>query len=358
MRTASPFPHRSPPRGSPVAAAASRNPRPPPCSPPSRCRPRPSAPSSGPPSTRPPAPFARAPPPCSPAKSWRMCARSPSRWATACARASSGHAGRAAIWTPMSAAPRPPMPKSKAPSPKPITAWRAPKPIWTWRRAPSNAWKSWRPRNPFRTRSSMKPRRASNRPRPPTRWPAPSAPSSIPNARRCSRRSAAPPSCATTPGSLRRSPVWSPPSPSNPEPGRPRRSAPHRRAGRRLPAGSIRGRIPLPFVKAGQSVEVALDSLDRRLTARVSEIVPAVDAASRAYIVKIDLPAAAQPALRHVRTRRVSPWARVKCWPFRPRPWWSAANCNRSSWWKTALRARAWSPPASAARPPWKCSPD
>jgi membrane fusion protein, multidrug efflux system len=46
----------------------------------------------------------------------------------------------------------------------------------------------------------------------------------------------------------------------------------------------------LPFVKAGQTVEVALEALDRRLTARVSEIVPAVDAASRAYTVKIDLP--------------------------------------------------------------------
>lgn len=46
----------------------------------------------------------------------------------------------------------------------------------------------------------------------------------------------------------------------------------------------------LPFVKAGQSVDVVLDSLDRRLAARVSEIVPAVDAASRAYLVKIDLP--------------------------------------------------------------------
>lgn len=47
----------------------------------------------------------------------------------------------------------------------------------------------------------------------------------------------------------------------------------------------------LPFVKTGQTVEVVLDALDRRLSARVSEIVPAVDAASRAYIVKIDLPA-------------------------------------------------------------------
>jgi RND family efflux transporter MFP subunit len=47
----------------------------------------------------------------------------------------------------------------------------------------------------------------------------------------------------------------------------------------------------LPFVKTGQAVEVALESLDRHLPARVSEIVPAVDSASRAYIVKIDLPA-------------------------------------------------------------------
>ena len=49
----------------------------------------------------------------------------------------------------------------------------------------------------------------------------------------------------------------------------------------------------MPFVKPGQAVEVTLEALDRRLTARVSEIVPAVDAASRAYIVKIDLPALA-----------------------------------------------------------------
>ena len=46
----------------------------------------------------------------------------------------------------------------------------------------------------------------------------------------------------------------------------------------------------LPFVKPGQTVDVALEALDRRLTSRVSEIVPAVDASSRAYTVKIDLP--------------------------------------------------------------------
>jgi len=43
-------------------------------------------------------------------------------------------------------------------------------------------------------------------------------------------------------------------------------------------------------VRAGQSVQVALEALNRTLEARVSEIVPAVEAASRSYIVKIDLP--------------------------------------------------------------------
>ena len=52
----------------------------------------------------------------------------------------------------------------------------------------------------------------------------------------------------------------------------------------------------LGAIRVGQAVSVTLDSMDRTLDARVSEIVPAVDAASRAYIVKIDLPAV--PALR------------------------------------------------------------
>lgn len=47
----------------------------------------------------------------------------------------------------------------------------------------------------------------------------------------------------------------------------------------------------LPQVKLGQAVTVALEALDRRFNARVSEIVPAVDEASRSYTVKIDLPA-------------------------------------------------------------------
>jgi RND family efflux transporter MFP subunit len=47
-------------------------------------------------------------------------------------------------------------------------------------------------------------------------------------------------------------------------------------------------------IRAGQPVSVSLEALGRTLDARVSEIVPAVDAASRAYLVKIDLPALAQ----------------------------------------------------------------
>jgi RND family efflux transporter MFP subunit len=50
----------------------------------------------------------------------------------------------------------------------------------------------------------------------------------------------------------------------------------------------------LAFVKVGQSVAVTLDVPGRETNARVSEIVPAVDAASRSYIVKIDLAPAPQ----------------------------------------------------------------
>ena len=49
----------------------------------------------------------------------------------------------------------------------------------------------------------------------------------------------------------------------------------------------------LPSVRVGQAVEAVLEA-DRKLNARVSEIVPSVDAASRTYIVKLDLPATAQ----------------------------------------------------------------
>ena len=52
----------------------------------------------------------------------------------------------------------------------------------------------------------------------------------------------------------------------------------------------------LATIRVGQAVAVALDGIDRTLDARVSEIVPAIDAASRSYTVKIDLPSV--PGLR------------------------------------------------------------
>lgn len=50
----------------------------------------------------------------------------------------------------------------------------------------------------------------------------------------------------------------------------------------------------LPLVKLGQAVSVAFDALDRTVQGRVSEIVPAMDAASRSFIVKIDIPGVPQ----------------------------------------------------------------
>jgi RND family efflux transporter MFP subunit len=50
----------------------------------------------------------------------------------------------------------------------------------------------------------------------------------------------------------------------------------------------------LATVRVGQAVEAVID--DRKVNARVSEIVPAVDSATRSYIVKLDLPA--MPQLR------------------------------------------------------------
>lgn len=50
----------------------------------------------------------------------------------------------------------------------------------------------------------------------------------------------------------------------------------------------------LSAIRMGQPVTVSFDSLGNAIEGRVSEIVPAVDAASRAFIVKIDLPPLAQ----------------------------------------------------------------
>lgn len=46
----------------------------------------------------------------------------------------------------------------------------------------------------------------------------------------------------------------------------------------------------LPAVRAGRTARVTIDALDRCFDGRVSEIVPAVDATSRSYTVKIEIP--------------------------------------------------------------------
>jgi RND family efflux transporter MFP subunit len=50
----------------------------------------------------------------------------------------------------------------------------------------------------------------------------------------------------------------------------------------------------LASIRPGEQASVALDALDRTLSGRVSEIVPAIDAAARAFTVKIDLPSLPQ----------------------------------------------------------------
>jgi len=67
-----------------------------------------------------------------------------------------------------------------------------------------------------------------------------------------------------------------------------------REGGYRLEVPVEESRISL--VRTGGTVSVTLDALNRTLAAKINEVVPAVDAASRAYVVKIDLPA--MPQLR------------------------------------------------------------
>ncbi|HTR38571.1 MAG TPA: efflux RND transporter periplasmic adaptor subunit [Bryobacteraceae bacterium] len=60
-------------------------------------------------------------------------------------------------------------------------------------------------------------------------------------------------------------------------------------------SGALRLEVPvdesfLADTRVGQPVTVRFDSLNRTIEARVSEIVPSVDPASRAFLVKIDLP--------------------------------------------------------------------
>jgi RND family efflux transporter MFP subunit len=50
----------------------------------------------------------------------------------------------------------------------------------------------------------------------------------------------------------------------------------------------------VPGVRPGQMVEVTLDAVSRKAIGRVAEVVPSVDASSRAYTVKLDLPPMAE----------------------------------------------------------------
>ena len=125
-------------------------------------------------------------------------------------------------------------------------------------------------------------------------------------------------------------------------PGAPLCSRSSAKAAYRLEASVEESR--LAAIRVGQAVSVTLDSVDRTMDARVSEIVPAVDAASRAYIVKIDLPAIAVAALRDVRARgRSSLGSRTAAGDSGGARSRSAASCNRSWWPRTASRARGWS---------------
>jgi RND family efflux transporter MFP subunit len=61
-------------------------------------------------------------------------------------------------------------------------------------------------------------------------------------------------------------------------------------------AGALRLEVPveeayLSDTRVGQAVTVKFDSLGHSITAQISEIAPSVDPASRAFVVKIDLPA-------------------------------------------------------------------
>jgi multidrug efflux pump subunit AcrA (membrane-fusion protein) len=71
-------------------------------------------------------------------------------------------------------------------------------------------------------------------------------------------------------------------------------------------------------IRLGQRATVSIEALDRKLDARVSEIVPSVDASSRSYVVKLDLPLLAQ--LRSGMFGRHSRQERRACCPCLWRP--------------------------------------
>jgi membrane fusion protein, multidrug efflux system len=62
-----------------------------------------------------------------------------------------------------------------------------------------------------------------------------------------------------------------------------------REGNRRLEASIDESRLGL--VRVGESVAVEIDGLNRTVSGRVAEVVPSIDAATRSFTVKIDLPA-------------------------------------------------------------------
>ena len=90
----------------------------------------------------------------------------------------------------------------------------------------------------------------------------------------------------------------------------------------------------LASVRVGQAVEAVLEA-DRKLNARVAEIVPSVDAASRTYIVKLDLPAT--PQLRTgMFGRAIFPLGTQKIVAIPQAALTERGQFNPSSWWKMA----------------------
>ncbi len=85
----------------------------------------------------------------------------------------------------------------------------------------------------------------------------------------------------------------------------------------------------LPNAKAGEAVSVATEH--GQFEGRVAEVVPAADAASHTFLVKIDLPARLQLPLRRIRPGELSRSAKQSAWRCPARRWSSTASCRESS---------------------------
>ena len=105
----------------------------------------------------------------------------------------------------------------------------------------------------------------------------------------------------------------------------------------------------LGLVRIGEQVEVEIGGLNRTVRGRVAETVPSIDAATRSFTAKIDLPSV--PGLRAGMFGRAafrrSASARP-CWFPNPRSS-SAAKSGRCTSWKEIPRGCAWSRSARRA---------